>query len=109
MFILGPIGAIYKGLTEDLKSKANNETVLLYMKQQKETDDRQWKAIEQQIQEPPMIHSPSRVTVNTEPKPVILEQKEGLPPSYFLEYKDLSPEEKLQYRQAYPEYRYPTK
>ena len=46
MFILGPIGIVYNGLTEDLKQKANNETILLYMKQQKEIDDRQWKAIE---------------------------------------------------------------
>jgi hypothetical protein len=49
MFVLGPVGVIYDTMSEDLKQKANNETVLLYMKQQKETDDRQWKAIERRI------------------------------------------------------------
>lgn len=97
MFILGPIGVIYNGLTEDLKNKANNETVLMYMKQQKETDDRQWKAIEQQIQTPKQL--PHKVTPNIKDS-----TKSILTPKQFEDYMNMNPEYRTAFRKLHPSY-----
>jgi len=88
MFVLGPIGAIYKGLTEELKQKANNETVLLYMKQQKEVDDRQWKAIETQLQQK---RTRSAIATGT-PKLV-------LTPEQFEKYLKMPPDIQVKYKE----------
>jgi len=101
MFILGPIGVIYKTMAEDLKAKANNETVLLYMKQQKETDDRQWKAIEQQIQAPKSISINEPVTRN---KSLSDEEKPPLSPKEFQDYMNMSPENRAAFRKLHPAY-----
>lgn len=45
IFVLGPVGIIYKGMSEELKKKADYETVILILRQQKEKDDRQWEEI----------------------------------------------------------------
>ena len=47
---VGMTAFITNGFTEDLKGKANNETVLLYMKKQQETDNRQWEAIQKSFE-----------------------------------------------------------
>ena len=90
MFVLGPIGAIYKGMTEELKKKANNETVILYMQQQKEKDDQQWKAIER------IIIAPKGLAIESE-------QKRRLTPQEYIEYKKLSLEDRSSYREVTPE------
>jgi len=51
VFVLGPVGFIFNGMTEELEKKADNETVILLIKQIKENDDRQWKEIEQNRQQ----------------------------------------------------------
>jgi len=86
MFVLGPVGYIVKSIGEEMEKKANNETVILYMKQQKETDDRQWKAIEQQIQ------APKNLSINTPNKKV------ALTPSEFEKYMSLAPEIRVKYK-----------
>ena len=43
VFVLGPVGFIFNGMTEELEKKADNETVILLIKQIKENDDRQWR------------------------------------------------------------------
>jgi len=37
-----PVAILWNGMAEELHRKANNETVILYMKQQKEINDRQY-------------------------------------------------------------------
>ena len=91
MFVLGPIGAIYTGLTEDLKEKANNETVLLYMKQQKETDDRQWKAIEKRLE------PPKGLTIGGK-SDTIVKPKVALTPTEFTQYMNMTPERRVAYK-----------
>jgi hypothetical protein len=62
MFVLGPIGAIYKGMTEELKKKADYETVILILKQQEKKDDRQWKEIERNREKAPLPPKSVRIT-----------------------------------------------
>ena len=90
MFVFGPIGVIYNSISEELKGKANNETVILYMKQQKETDDRQWKALEQQIQVPKsmMLSPPNSLSIE---KPVLTVEQ-------FEKYISLAPEVRSKYK-----------
>jgi hypothetical protein len=92
-FILGPVTIIYNGMAEDLKEKANNETILLYMKQQKETDDRQWKAIEQQIQVPKSMLLQGAIV-----------EKPPLSPEEFQQYIKMSTAEKTAFRKLHPSY-----
>jgi len=90
MFVFGPIGVIYNSMSEELKGKANNETVILYMKQQKETDDRQWKALEQQIQVPKsmMLSPPNSLSIE---KPVLTVEQ-------FEKYMSMVPEIRSKYK-----------
>ena len=113
MFVLGPVGAVYKGLTEDLKAKANNETILLYMKQQKETDDRQWKAIEQSIQRPQSVQVREQPVVKEKtitrraPASETQQQEQGPPPltpKHFEDYMNMSPEHRAAFRKLHPAY-----
>lgn len=106
MFVLGPIGAIYKGLTEELKSKANNETLLLYMKQQKEDSDRQWKEIERNRQQQIQLSPPRAVKVQTpvsEPSKVEYiappaEKTKVLTPEQFEKILSMKPEIRIKYK-----------
>jgi hypothetical protein len=100
MFILGPVGVIYNGMSEELKQKANNETLLLFMKQTeqkqvevREQDTKQWEIIQQ------LLIDRQQANVQTP----IQTQKRSLSPKEFMEYKQLSPENKEEYRQATPE------
>ncbi len=93
MFVLGPIGAVYKGMTEELNKKANNETVILYMQQQKEKDDQQWKAIER------IIEAPRNLTIKNEASKDNVEvQKQVLTPEQFEKYLSLKPEVRVKYK-----------
>jgi len=91
MFVLGPIGAIYKGMTEELKKKADYGTVILILKQQKEKDDRQWQEINRQRQQ---------ATISA-PKNVQIQQGKRLTPSEYDAYIKMTPERK----EAYKKYR----
>ena len=118
MFVLGPIGAIYKGMTEELKTKANNETLLLYMQQQKEDSDRQWKEIERN-REQKTISAPKKVIIKSQPKigsremvstealtkkaPEPVKQLVVLSVKDFKEYKISSVEDQEAFRETRPE------
>ena len=102
MFVLGPVGVIYKTMAEELKSKANNETVLMYMKQQKETDDRQWKMIEQQVQRPQSVQM-KEVRPMSEPKSQSVDAP-PLTPKQFEDYMNMSPEHRAAFRKLHPAY-----
>jgi len=99
MFVLGPVGVIYKSMAEQLKAKANNETVLLYMKQQKETDDRQWKMIEQKQSIAPkesyrLPRSSGKADV----------AGPALTPKQFDDYMKMSPQNRAAFRKLHPSY-----
>ena len=89
MFVLGPVGAIYNGMTEELKKKADYDTVILILKQQKENDDRQWKEIER-----------NRITrqQTTVMTPKILKLKVVLTPQEFKSYMEMSSVDRSRYK-----------
>lgn len=91
MFVLGPVGIIYKGIAEELKQKANNETVILYMQQQKEKDDQQWKAIER------IIEAPKGLAVESEYDKE--EKKVALTPSEFEAYMKMDSKLRFKYKE----------
>jgi hypothetical protein len=95
MFVLGPIGIIYKGMTEELKSKADNNTVILLIEQIKENDERQWREIEnnrkQQIQAPKNFQVVEPGT--TKPK------VKGLNPAEYMDFIKMTPEQQNAYKQ----------
>jgi len=89
MFVLGPVGAIYNGMTEELKKKADYDTVILILKQQKENDDRQWKEIERNRS------TRQQTTVMT---PKILKLKVVLTPQEFKSYMEMSSVDRSRYK-----------
>lgn len=91
MFVLGPVGAIYKGMTEELKKKADYETVILILKQQEKKDDRQWKEIERNRNNKQTISTPKNMKVVTGAKIV-------LTPEEFNTYMNLSTERRVAYK-----------
>ena len=100
MFVLGPVGAIYKGMTEELKKKADYETVILILKQQKEKDDRQWEEIKNNRQQA-TISAPKSVRI-TGPTAVmnrkIEPKKQVLTPDQFEKYLNMTPDVQVKYK-----------
>jgi hypothetical protein len=96
MFVLGPIGAIYKGMSEELKKKADYETVILILKQQKEKDDRQWEEIKNNRNNQQTISLPKNLEV-VRPKAIKLMVKK-LTPTEYISYMKMSPEQQLAYK-----------
>jgi len=91
MFVLGPVGVIYDTMSEELKGKADNNTVILMMKQMKENDDRQWKEIERnRSQEQQVIVKPQMKVLELKLKPI--------PPGLFESYMKMSPEVRIKYK-----------
>ncbi len=93
MFVLGPIGAIYQGMTEELKTKADNKTVILLIEQIKENDQRQWKEIEKN-REQQTISAPKNFSINTDTE----RSKVVLTPEEFETYMALKPEVRIKYK-----------
>jgi hypothetical protein len=91
MFTLGPVGAIYNSMSEELKQKANNDTLLLFMKQ---TDESQKKKDEQDAKQWEIIQK-----LLTQPKAALNAQAPQLP----IEVKKLTPEEYNQFIKMTPE------
>ena len=100
MFVLGPIGAIYKGMTEELKGKADNKTVILLIEQIKENDKRQWEEI-QRNREQKTVSAPKNMSVESSGKsdgPVSSSSKVVLTPQEFEKYLSLSSEMRVKYK-----------
>lgn len=89
MFVLGPIGALWNGMAEELKKKADNETVIMLMKQQKENDDRQWQELRDLR---------NRSQSQTESQTIIKSEKKALTPEQFATYMNMKPEVKIKYK-----------
>jgi len=102
MFVLGPIGAIYKGMTEELKGKADNKTVILLIEQIKENDKRQWEEIqknrEQSIQAPKNMSVETNEVQNKSNMNVRVEKKVTLTPQEFEKYMSLAPDVRVKYK-----------
>ena len=93
MFVLGPIGVIYETMSEELKGKANNETVILLIEQIKENDERQWKEIERnREQSTSTIRAPANLSIDTGKSRVVLTAEE------FEKYISLKPEIRQKYK-----------
>jgi len=101
VFILGPVGIIFNGMTEELKKKADYETVILILKQQKENDDRQWEEIKNnRKQQQAPITPPQSFQIKTVPVQVI---KGRLSLKDFKEYKNSTAEDQKAYRETRPD------
>ena len=118
---MGLVAFIANGFSEDLKGKANNETVILYIQKQKETDDRQWQAIQKSFEKQNQDRQASEESVRKElegireeirskkvispPSSVQVEQeKPPLSPKEFQEYLKLNKEERAAFRKLHPSY-----
>ena len=89
MFVLGPIGALWNGMAEELKKKADNETIIMMLRQNKETDDRQWEAIKENRLAPRMA-TQGKADVATRALPLTAAQ--------FEKYMSLEPEIRTKYK-----------
>ena len=90
MFVLGPIGALWNTMADDLKKKADNATVILLMQQQKENDDRQWQEIRENRASKNIIQEirPSKS----------MDNRECLTPEEFRNYIEMNPEVRTKYK-----------
>jgi len=93
MFVLGPVGMLWNGMAEELKKKADNETIIIMLQQNKETDDRQWEA----IKENRVVRSTSKAMRNPE---VMVAKPKGiaLTPEQFEKYLTLTSEIRTKYK-----------
>lgn len=116
--VLGPVGYLWDGMTEELKKKADYNTVVILMKardekaakeeeirkeresRQKEKDDRQWKAIEQ------MIQAPKTFKIKEEPvaKAKVVTEKKYITKETLNFYEKLSDKDKIEFRKLHPAY-----
>lgn len=93
MFVLAPVGVIYDGLTEELKGKADNATVILLIQQIKENDNRQWKEIENnRKQHQVALQAPKNLQMKTVRVKVILT------PDEFEKYMNMTSESRVAYK-----------
>ena len=96
MFVLAPVGTIYKGMTEELKAKADNKTVILLIEQIKENDARQWKEIEANRQQS-TISAPKNTQI-VKSQAIKLEVKK-LTPTEYVAYTEMNPDQQKAYRE----------
>jgi len=96
MFVLGPVGAIYNGMTEELKGKADNATVILLIEQIKENDKRQWEEIKSNRQQKVAISAPKNTQI-VKSQAIKLKVKQ-LTPSEYVTYTKMNPEQQESYR-----------
>jgi len=95
VLVLGPVGMLWNGMAEELKKKADNQTVIMLMQQQKENDDRQWEEIKNNRTQKIIQHS----LIGSVPTSVPTTQKVKLTPEQFEKYISLSPEIRTKYKQ----------
>lgn len=113
--VLGPVGYLWNGMAEELKKKADYETVIKMLETQekvaaqkekarlereaaqKEKDDRQWKAIEQ------IIQAPKGFKVKTE-QPEAVREKKYITKEILEFYDSLPDAEKIKFRKLHPAY-----
>jgi ABC-type lipoprotein release transport system permease subunit len=94
MFVLGPVGVIYNGMSEELKKKADYDTVVLILRQQKEKDDRQWEEIQNIRQQQATISAPKNLQMM---KAIELKVKK-LTPTEYVSFINMSSAQQAAYK-----------
>jgi hypothetical protein len=113
--VVGLIAFITNGFSEDLKGKANNDTVIRFLEDQKKKDDQQWQAIQQLFQqqkddnkeinnrfEEKLYRLENKIDNNQYVNPTY--EKPPLTPLEFKDYMKLLPEERAAFRKLHPAY-----
>lgn len=99
-FVLTPVGVIYDGMSEELEKKADYDTLILIMKQQKEKDDRQWEEIKNNRQSQQTAIQPPKNVQIVQPEAIKMVVKK-LTPEEYLAFVKMTPEQ----QEAYKKYR----
>ena len=114
MFVLGPVGVIYNGMTEELKKKVDNSTLQLMIEKDREALKRQDEALKEKgkkdekqdaaiienqktlimLREKAIIAKPSNMKIVTKTKV----EKKALPPDFFEKFIKLEPEIQAKYK-----------
>jgi len=116
MFVLGPVGAIYNSMSEELKQKVDNKTLQLMIekdrdalqrtkevnKQQQQAIVENQKAIQLLLREQAVlkvekkIEAPKKVVIK-EPETTIV-KKNALTPEEFSQYLKMTPQMRVKYK-----------
>ena len=91
MFVLAPVGALWNGMAEELKKKADNTTVILLIQQQKQENDRQWEEIKEN-RKVRVVPQAMIGKIMAQPRGIALTEEE------FEKYISMSPEIRLKYK-----------
>ena len=124
MFVLGPVGIIYKSMSEELKKKVDNETLQLMIQKDREALQRQEaalkeKGVKDEKQDAAIIENQKTLIMIREknaaieaPKSVVIrdtseikastsirkEEKKPLPPDFFEKFIKLAPAVQERYK-----------
>ena len=121
MFVLGPVGVIYNGMSEELKKKVDNKTLQLMIQKDREALKRQETALKEkgakdEKQDAAIIENQKtlimirqRAAAPTAPKSVVIKdtsrikassavRKKPLPPDFFEKFIKLTPEVQEKYK-----------
>lgn len=117
MFVLGPVGIIYNGMSEELKRKVDNKTLQLMIEKDREALKRQEEALKEKkakdekqdaaivenqktllmLRQQAVIMAPKNVEVKKEAT-ITKVQKKPLPPDFFEKYMTMKPEIQAKYK-----------
>jgi len=112
MFVLGPVGVIYNGMSEELKKKVDNSTLQLMIEKDREALKRQDEALKEKnkkddTQDAAIIENQKTLLLIRQQKITLAEprnvgvqivEKKPLPPDFFEKYVKLSPEIQIKYK-----------
>ena len=121
MFVLGPVGVIYNGMSAELKKKVDNKTLQLMIQKDREALQRQEAALKEkgkkdEKQDAAIIENQKtlimirqRAAAPTAPKSVVIKdtsrikassavRKKPLPPDFFEKFIKLTPEVQEKYK-----------
>jgi len=112
MFVLGPVGVIYNGMSEELKKKVDNKTLQLMIEKDREALKRQEDALKEkgkkdETQDAAIIENQKTLLLIrqknislTELKNVGVKivEKKPLPPDFFEKYVKMPPEIQIKYK-----------
>jgi len=115
MFVLGPVGVIYNGMSEELKKKVDNSTLQLMIEKDREALQRQGDALKQkqikdEKQDAAIVENQKTLIMLRQQTVIIKPQAESrmisnkdvkkkpLPPDFFEKYFKLSPDIQAKYK-----------
>jgi hypothetical protein len=117
MFVLGPIGYIWNGMTEELKKKVDNTTLQMMIQKDREAIARQTEELKEKDQkdakqDAAIIENQKTLIMLTSPQVVPFKkkveveesyiapkmEKKSIPPELFVKYWELKPEIQVKYK-----------